>query len=566
MRFSPYLFISPFFLLFAVVGLFPLVYTAYVSLFDWSLIGGKGEFVGLDNFRDVLGNPYFLKSLVNTISIFVLSSGPQIVIAVCLAGLLDSHLRGRTLWRMSILLPFVVSPAAVAIIFGSLFGDRYGLINDAITWIGLEPIQWHVDRFASHIAIASMVNWRWTGFNALIFLAAMQAVPRDVYESAALDGAGRIRQFISITIPMIRPTMIFVIITSTIGGLQIFAEPRMFDETIAHNGGSDRQFSTLTMLIYDFGWHLRDLGRASATAWLLFLVIVVFALINLAVSRRVGALRGMRNDQAPGFLVYGLLTAFVLGSAAPLYWSFLIGSHTKEVMARQTPPLLPGGHFFENAQRVFETVAFWKALGNSLLISGVAATSVVFFGTLAGFAFAKLRFRGNIVLLGFIIATMAVPTQLGVVPLFILMAKLGWTGSVWAVIIPWIVTAFGVFFMRQYLVDAIPDELVEAARVDGCSMFRIFRHVAVPAARPAAAMLWLFTFMYVWTDFFWPLIVLPGDNPTVQIALNQLQSGYYKDYALVLAGATLATIPLLVLFIATGKQFVTGIMQGAVKG
>ena len=153
-----------------------------------------------------------------------------------------------------------------------------------------------------------------------------------------------------------------------------------------------------------------------------------------------------------------------------------------------------------------------------------------------------------------------------VVPLFILMAKLGWTGSVWAVIIPWIVTAFGVFFMRQYLVDAIPDELVEAARVDGCSMFRIFRHVAVPAARPAAAMLWLFTFMYVWTDFFWPLIVLPGDNPTVQIALNQLQSGFFKDYSLVLTGATLATVPLLVLFVLTGRQLVAGIMQGAVKG
>jgi cellobiose transport system permease protein len=294
-RFSPYVFVSPFFLLFAVVGLFPLAYTAYVSMFDWSLIGGKGEFVGLDNFRDVLGNPYFLKSLVNTLSIFVLSSGPQILIAVCLAGLLDTHLRGRTLWRMSILLPFVVSPAAVAIIFGSLYGDTYGLINDALGWFGISPIQWHVDRFASHIAIASMVNWRWTGFNALIFLAAMQAVPRDVYESAALDGAGKIRQFVSITLPMIRPTMIFVIITSTIGGLQIFAEPRLFDETVARNGGSDRQFSTLTMLIYDFGWHLRDLGRASATAWLLFLVIVAIALVNLALSRRIGSLKGVRR-------------------------------------------------------------------------------------------------------------------------------------------------------------------------------------------------------------------------------------------------------------------------------
>lgn len=271
-------------------------------------------------------------------------------------------------------------------------------------------------------------------------------------------------------------------------------------------------------------------------------------------------------NRRPGFLVYGLLLAFVLGSAGPLYWSFLMGSHTKGEVADGRPPLLPGGHFIDNASRVFESVPFWKALGNSLLVSSVTATSVVFFATLAGFAFAKLRFRGSAPLLVFVVVTMAVPTQLGVVPLFILMAKLGWTGSVWAVIVPWIVTAFGVFYMRQYLLDAVPDELIDAARVDGCSMIRIFWTVAMPAARPAAAVLWLFTFMQVWTDFFWPLIVLPAENPTVQIALNQLQSGYFKDFSLVLAGTSLATIPLLVLFVATGRQFVAGIMQGAVKG
>src|SRR5438552_2480973 len=148
----------------------------------------------------------------------------------------------------------------------------------------------------------------------------------------------------------------------------------------------------------------------------------------------------------PGLLVYGLLTAFVLGSAAPFYWSFLLGSHTAAIAAQGTPPLLPGGHFLSNAQRVLDTVPFWKALGNSLLVSSIAATSVVCFCTLAGYAFAKLRFRGNAVLMGFVIATMAVPTQLGVVPLFVVMAKLGWVGSIWAVIIPWLVTAFGVFF------------------------------------------------------------------------------------------------------------------------
>ena len=293
-KLSPYLYISPFFILFLIVGMFPLVYTAYVSVYDWNLLGGKGEFIGLQNYRDVLANPYFVKSMVNTISIFLLSSVPQILTSLCLAGLLDTQLRGRTLWRMGVLLPFVVAPAAVAIIFGSLFGDRYGLFNEAIGWVGLGPVHWHVDRLSSHIAIATMVNWRWTGYNALILLAAMQTVPRDLYESASLDGASRVRTFVSITIPMIRPSVIFVIITSTIGGLQIFAEPRLFDNTLAQNGGSDRQFGTMTMLIYDFGWHLRDLGRASATAWLLFLVIIVIALVNFALVRRAGTHRGKR--------------------------------------------------------------------------------------------------------------------------------------------------------------------------------------------------------------------------------------------------------------------------------
>lgn len=145
------------------------------------------------------------------------------------------------------------------------------------------------------------------------------------------------------------------------------------------------------------------------------------------------------------------------------------------------------------------------------------------------------------------------------------MQKLGWTGELGAVIVPGLVTAFGVFFMRQYLVDVIPDELIESARMDGASMLGTFRHVALPAAKPAMAILGLFTFMTAWTDFMWPLLVLPN-NPTLQVALSQLQSARYVDYSVVLAGAVLATIPLLILFVAAGKQLISGIMQGAVKG
>ena len=209
---------------------------------------------------------------------------------------------------------------------------------------------------------------------------------------------------------------------------------------------------------------------------------------------------------------------------------------------------------------------FWKALVNSIIVSTVTAASTVFLSTLAGFAFAKLRFKGSGPLLVAVIATMAVPVQLGVVPLYIAMSKLGWTGTLGAVIIPALVTAFGVFWMTQYLSQALPTELIEAARVDGCSMIRTFWHLGLTAARPAAAMLALFTFTTTWNNFFWPFIVLDQQNPTLPVALSLLQANYFVDYSLVLAGVLVATLPLLILFIFTGRQLVSGIMQGAVKG
>lgn len=283
-----------------------------------------------------------------------------------------------------------------------------------------------------------------------------------------------------------------------------------------------------------------------------------------ASPRRRGGSRAL--DSRPGFIVYGLLAAVLAGSAFPLWWSYLIGSSDAGAVNRGLIPVLPGGNFLANAAAVVDSIPFWKALLNSLIVSTSVAFSVVLFSTLAGYAFAKLRFRGRDGLLVFVVATMAVPTQLGVIPLFIVMSKLGWTGTLWAVIAPGLVTAFGVFWMTQYLRDALPNELIEAARIDGCSMIATFWHVGLPAARPAAAMLALFTFTATWTNFFWPLIVLDPDDPTLPVALQQLQAAYYVDYSLVLAGVVLSIIPLLLLFVLLGRQLVSGIMEGAVKG
>ncbi len=285
---SPYLYIAPFFILFAIVGLYPVLYTAFVAMHKWHLINGQGPFVGLQNFIEVLQQPRFWQAVRNTFSIFVLSSVPQVVAAVLIAAVLDANLRAKTFWRMGVLLPFVVTPVAVSLIFGKIFADDSGIVNTLLTSIGMQPVGWHSDTLASHFAIAAMVNFRWTGYNALIVLAAMQAIPRELYEAAIIDGASRVRQFFHVTIPMIRPTLIFVVLTSTIGGLQIFDEPRMYDNV--GSGGADRQWMTVTMYLYESGWGPQhNFGRAAAIAWLLFLIIVVFALINFLITRQISS-------------------------------------------------------------------------------------------------------------------------------------------------------------------------------------------------------------------------------------------------------------------------------------
>ncbi|MEU7526363.1 sugar ABC transporter permease [Saccharothrix sp. NPDC042600] len=285
-KYSPYLFIAPFFVLFAITGLFPLVYTAYVSLFDWELGADETPFIGVENYVTLATDDQFWNALVNTLSIFVLSSGPQVVVAVLLAVLLNTALRARTAWRMGVLLPYVASLVALTIIFGDLFGPQYGMVNNVLEFFGIDKIDWQADRWWSHVAIATMVNWRWTGYNALIVLAAMQAIPRDVYEAAIVDGASRARQFFSITLPLLRPTLIFVIVTSTIGGLQIFTEPKLFAPAGSSNGGATNQYQTVVLYMYQSGFQSQDLGYASAMAWVLFLIIIAIAGINFLLTRR----------------------------------------------------------------------------------------------------------------------------------------------------------------------------------------------------------------------------------------------------------------------------------------
>jgi cellobiose transport system permease protein len=287
---SPYLYIGPFFVLFGVFGLFPLGYTAYISLTDRKLLGSTTHFIGLDNYSALVHDSYFWNAVENTLGIWIISTVPQLLIALGLATLLNTKLRARTVFRMSVVLPQVTSLVAVALIFTQLFSRDYGLVNYVLGLFGMHPVDWEAGRLSSWIALSVMVTWRWAGYNALIYLAAMQGIPDELYEAAAIDGAGAWKQFIHVTVPQLRPTIIFTVIVSTIGGLQLFTEPYLFQPLKqVGTGGSDRQYQTVVMYLYEkaFGSTQFNFGYAAAIGWALFLLIAVIGLLNFLVVKRI---------------------------------------------------------------------------------------------------------------------------------------------------------------------------------------------------------------------------------------------------------------------------------------
>jgi cellobiose transport system permease protein len=285
---SPYAYVAPFFIMFFAFGLFPLLYTAWASLHRIEL--GRPDqqtWVGMANYTRLLHDEFFWNALRNTVTLGVLSTVPQLMMALGLAHVLNYQLRGRTLFRVSVLMPYVTSTAAAAIVFAELFGRDYGIINWLLGSVGVHHIDWENGRWTSQIAISAIVTWRWTGYNALIYLAAMQAIPSELYGAAAVDGAGRWQLFRHITLPSLRPAIVFTVVISTIGATQLFGEPLMFGGGYGHTGGGQHQYQTLGLYLYDQGWYNFHLGRAAAIAWAMFLIIVVFVVVNTLLARRI---------------------------------------------------------------------------------------------------------------------------------------------------------------------------------------------------------------------------------------------------------------------------------------
>ncbi|SDK02636.1 cellobiose transport system permease protein [Sediminibacillus albus] len=265
-------------------------------------------------------------------------------------------------------------------------------------------------------------------------------------------------------------------------------------------------------------------------------------------------------------IVYGVLMIAAILSIFPFYWMFVMATNHNSAINSVPPAFIPGKELVTNFQNVLSNIDFFGAMWNSLIVSTLTTLGVLFLCSLAGFSFAKFQFKGKNVLFVFLLVTMMVPPQLGLIPQYYIITKLDWVNDLKAIIIPGMIDAFGIFWMRQYISSNVPDELMDAAKIDGCSNFRIYWNITVPVIIPAFATLAIIKFMYMWNDFLWPLVVLRDESSyTIQIALRNLIDNYVRDNGMILSGTFWATVPLIIIFLLFNRLFIQSLTQGAVK-
>lgn len=281
-----YLAISPFYILFAVFGLFPILFSMYLSFQKWDGIGDM-TFNGINNYRFMLTDPEFWKAVGNTLRIWVYSTIPMLFSALVVAFLLNaSFIKFRTLFRIGYFLPNVTSLVAVSIVFSTIFSNNYGLLNYVITLFGFDPVEWLNHTWGIQLAVSFMVIWRWVGYNAVIYLAGLQSIPSVLYEAAKIDGATGVQSFFRITLPNLRPIILFTLITSTIGGMQIFTESQVL---VGNDGGANGGGLTIVLYLYREAFINNYFGYGSAVGWGMFVLIALISIVNWKVVQGNGA-------------------------------------------------------------------------------------------------------------------------------------------------------------------------------------------------------------------------------------------------------------------------------------
>ncbi len=677
-----YIFVAPNMLVFSVFVLFPMLFN-FVYTFTGSdkLFLNQRPYVGAANLERLFDCDDFLRpatcdedlfaaAVLNTGSFVVTQVAVMIGVSLLTAVVLNGRIRARGFFRSVFFYPVLLSPIVVALIWRWMLQEN-GLFNAVIVGLGGEKLRFLTDRNWARFWVVMVSVWSLMGFYTLILLAGLQAIPADLYEAAAIDGASSWRAFRSITLPLLAPTMLVVIVLSTIRAVQIF------DVVFAFTGGGPGSATLyIVHFIYNNGFAspFREFGLAAATSLVMAAVLIVLTIIQIRVqgtgleeegedkAKRLPLpdVAGLRSGAAalarplleclqaildvfggilgwlfstdrrrafftyaylllgvivmfgpvlwlvmssfkssgdiqrfpPRFLPYYQETAPVAGydEPLPLYNVILEDGSTAQLAqkrrvgleAQMIDPANPDGDVIkvklndrqpvesvrfslDNYSRGIESFNFWRYLSNSVIVTAAATILTLFVNSMAAFALSKYRFRGRGVIFMLIISTLMVPLSVILVPAFLLITALGWNNQLIGIIIPTIGTPTGVFLLRQYMLT-IPDELLDSARIDGASEWRIYWQVILPLAAPALAVLAIFSTIWRWNDFLWPKIVMTRDEMfTLQVGLETFQGDLTIQWDLILAMTVLTALPITFVFGFLQKYITTGIATTGMK-
>ena len=682
-----YVFLLPNMIVFSVFVLFPMVFN-FVYTFTGSdkLFLQQRPYVGAANLERLFDCGDFLRpatcdedlfvaAVLNTAGFVVSQVAVMIGLSLLTAVVLNGRIKARGFFRSVFFYPVLLSPIVVALIWRWILQEN-GLLNAFIVGVGGEKMRFLTDRNWARFWVVMVSVWSLMGFYTLILLAGLQAIPADLYEAAAIDGASAWLSFRSITLPLLAPTMLVVIVLSTIRAVQIF------DVVFAFTGGGPGS-ATLYIVHYiynnGFASPFREYGLAAATSLVMAAVLIVLTLIQLrvqgtgleeeeeskakrdwaetrwsvfsdawgvfsqqvlspllgflqvlvdAIGGGLGWLFGTRRRQSfftyaylflgvalmfgpvawmvmssfkssgdinrfpPRFLPYHQETVVVEGydEPLPLYEATLEDGTVRELVqirrvgleAQMLDPADPEGGVIkvklnerepvesvrfslDSYTRGVESFDFWRYLSNSVIVTFSATVLTLFVNSMAAFALSKYRFRGRNVIFMLIISTLMVPLSVILVPAFLLITALGWNNQLIGIIIPTIGTPTGVFLLRQYMLT-IPDELLDSARIDGASEWRIYWQVILPLAAPALAVLAIFSTIWRWNDFLWPKIVMTRNEMfTLQVGLETFQGDLTLQWDLILAMTVLTALPITFVFGFLQKYITTGIATTGLK-
>ena len=566
-----------------VFYLVPTVRAIGVSATDWNLMSAPHG-VGLDNYRAMLADGEFWHALTLSAYYVILNIPMQTAFGLLLAVLMD-RLCGAIAIRAIVLLPFLLSNVLVALMWVWLLDPMLGWINAMLGAIGLANRSFFGSPVEALATVAAVNTWRYTGMVALLFLAGMQRIPRCLYEAAILDGAGEWQLFRSITVPLLRPVMLFVIVTSVTGAFQVFDTV-----VVATHGGPANSTRVIVYYIYENAFRFHRMGYACAMSIALLSIMAVYTAVQMRLFRAseselavlsfdLGALdhavtaptHAVRQFSLGRVLAWCVLAAMIAVTLVPLLMVLRTALTPPADLYTSTGRWSSPAFTLENFRRalgwVNDDVAladggsggnidFLRSLLNSVVFTGLIVVGQVVFSAMAGYAFARLRFRAREPLFALLLVSLMLPNIVLFIPNFILIKELGWLNTYAGMVAPFfLVWAFAIFFLRQAFLS-IPRELEEAAVLDGASHWKIFWRIVLPVSWAPIATVAILSAVNAWNEFLWPFIVANADDMQVlTVALQAFKSQAPQgapDWTGLMAAACLAALPMLALLIAFG--------------